>query len=354
MTSQTTDLSRAVVPPAPGTRPDADAIIQVRNLRKWYRLGARALGFGEKIWLKAVDDVSFDIERGRTFGLVGESGCGKTTTLKMVLQLERPTSGRIFFEGEDVAKLSAAGRKEFRRSVQAVFQDPWASLNPRMRVADIVGEPLEIATTMGRSEIRSRVGELLTEVGLNPYQANLYPHEFSGGQRQRIGIARALALKPKVIALDEPVSALDVSIRAQILNLLAALQKEHSLAYLMVSHNLATVRYMCHGMAVMYLGVIQEAGDTRAIFARPMHLYTEALMSAALPSHPDLVREEILLPGEVVSPINPPPGDVFMTRTPLPVDPEHRWAKERPPLVEKESRHWVIETPWSLAPASTG
>jgi oligopeptide/dipeptide ABC transporter ATP-binding protein len=353
MTSQTTALSRAVVPPAPGTRPDADAIIQVRNLRKWYRLGARALGFGEKIWLKAVDDVSFDIERGRTFGLVGESGCGKTTTLKMILQLERPTSGRIFFEDEDVAKLSAAGRKEFRRSVQAVFQDPWASLNPRMRVADIVGEPLEIATTMGRSELRSRVGELLTEVGLDPYQANLYPHEFSGGQRQRIGIARALALKPKVIALDEPVSALDVSIRAQILNLLVALQKAHGLAYLMVSHNLATVRYMCHGMAVMYLGVIQEAGDTKAIFARPMHLYTEALMSAALPSHPDLVREEILLPGEVVSPINPPPGDVFMTRTPLAVDRRHRWAKERPPLVEKEPGHWVIETPWSLAPVSS-
>ena len=275
--------SRPTVPLAPGISPGADAIIQVRNLRKWYRLGAASLGFGEKIYLKAVDDVSFDIERGRTFGLVGESGCGKTTTLKMLLQLERPTAGQIYFEGDEVASMSAAGQKEFRRSVQAVFQDPWASLNPRMRVADIVAEPLEIATSMARSQIKSRVGELLTEVGLNPYQANLYPHEFSGGQRQRIGIARALALKPKVIALDEPVSALDVSIRAQILNLLVALQEEHGLAYLMVSHDLATVRYMCHRMAVMYLGVVQEAGDTRAIFARPMHLYTEALMSAALP-----------------------------------------------------------------------
>jgi ABC-type oligopeptide transport system ATPase subunit len=336
--AQASATSRPAVPPAPGVDPDADAIIQVRNLRKWYRLGAASFGFGEKIYLKAVDDVSFDIERGRTFGLVGESGCGKTTTLKMLLQLERPSGGQIYFEGEDIATLSAAGRKEFRRSVQAVFQDPWASLNPRMKIGDIVGEPLEISTTMTRSQIRSRVGELLTEVGLNPYQANLYPHEFSGGQRQRIGIARALALKPKVIALDEPVSALDVSIRAQILNLLVALQREHGLAYLMVSHNLATVRYMCHRMAVMYLGVVQEAGDTKAI-------------SAALPSHPDMVREEILLPGEVVSPINPPPGDVFMTRTPLAIDAGHRWANERPPLVEKEPGHWVVETPWSLVPA---
>jgi oligopeptide/dipeptide ABC transporter ATP-binding protein len=348
------DQSLAVkpeVPAAPGVRAGGDAIVQVRNLRKWYEAGGRVLGLGSKSYLKAVDDVSFDIERGKTFGLVGESGCGKTTTLKMLLQLERPTAGHIYFEGEDVATLSAAGRKEFRRSVQAVFQDPWASLNPRMRVADIVAEPLEVSTTMTRRQIKSRVGDLLREVGLNPYQANLYPHEFSGGQRQRIGIARALALNPKVIALDEPVSALDVSIRAQILNLLADLQREHGIAYLLVSHNLAIVRHMCHSMAVMYLGVVQEAGDTRAIFGRPMHLYTKALMSAALPSHPDVVHEEILLPGEVVSPIDPPPGDVFMTRTPLPVDPDHRWAKERPPLIEREPGHWVVETPWSLVPA---
>ncbi len=353
MAEPAADTPRTDVPPAPGVKPAADAIIQVRNLRKWYRLGTTGFGLGRTIWLKAVDDVSFDIERGRTFGLVGESGCGKTTILKMLLQLDRPTSGTIYFEGQDIATLSAAGHKAFRRSVQAVFQDPWASLNPRMRVADIVGEPLEIATTMAKSEIRARVGDVLIEVGLDPYQANLYPHEFSGGQRQRIGIARALALKPQVIALDEPVSALDVSIRAQILNLLVDLQREHGLAYLMVSHNLATVRHMCHGMAVMYLGVVQEVGDTRAIFARPMHLYTQALMSAALPSHPDMVREEILLPGEVVSPIDPPPGDVFMTRTPMTIDPGHRWARERPPLVEKEPGHWVVETPWSLVRGRT-
>ncbi|MGB1748901.1 MAG: ATP-binding cassette domain-containing protein, partial [Dehalococcoidia bacterium] len=276
------------IPDAPGIKADSDPIIQIRNLRKWYQVGGGFLGFGDKVYLKAVDNVSFDIERNKTFGLVGESGCGKTTTLKLLLGLETPTSGQIFYEGEDVSTMSKAGRTEFRKSVQAVFQDPWSSLNPRMRVRSIVGEPLEIATTMTKGQIASRVGDLLSEVGLNPYQANLYPHEFSGGQRQRIGIARALALNPKVIALDEPVSALDVSIRAQIMNLLVDLQEEHGLAYLLVAHNLATVRYMCHDMAVMYLGVVQEAGETEKIFNNPMHIYTNALVSAALPSHPDI------------------------------------------------------------------
>ena len=337
------------IPDAPGATNPPDAILQVRNLRKWFTVGGKFLNFGKPIYLKAIDDVNFDIRAGRTFGLVGESGCGKTTTLKVILGLEKPTEGTIFWQGEDVSQMTRAGVKDFRRSVQAVFQDPWSSLNPRMRVLAIVAEPLEIATTMTRRQIRERVGDLLTEVGLNPYQANLYPHEFSGGQRQRIGIARALALNPKLICLDEPVSALDVSIRAQIMNLLVDLQEEHQLAYLLVAHNLATVRYMCHEMAVMYLGVIQEMGDTEAIFNNPMHLYTNALISAALPSHPDIQRDEIILPGEVVSPIDPPSGDVFMTRTPLDVDPNHRYANERPPLVQKEDDHWVVETPWSLA-----
>lgn len=330
-----------------GCLADADAIISVRHLRKWFQVGSTIFGMGEKHWLKAVDDVSFDIERGKTIGLVGESGCGKTTTLKLLLGLEKPTAGTIYFEGQDVTTLSRAGRKEFRTSIQAVFQDPWSSLNPRMRVRSIVAEPLEIATTMTRGQIRSRVADLLTEVGLNPYQGNLYPHEFSGGQRQRIGIARALALNPKIITLDEPVSALDVSIRAQIMNLLVDLQEEHGLAYLMVAHNLATVRYMCHRTAVMYLGVVQEMGDTESIFRDPKHLYTNALVSAALPSHPDIDRDEIILPGEVVSPVDPPAGDVFMTRTPLPVDPDHEYAKTRPPLVEITPDHWVSMTPWS-------
>ena len=341
--------SSSSIPTAPGIKSNSDPIISVRNLKKWYQVGGGIFNFGAKSYLKAVDDVSFDIERGKTFGLVGESGCGKTTTLKVLLGLEELTGGEIYFEGEDVAKMSKERRNEFRRSVQAVFQDPWSSLNPRMKVGSIVGEPLEIQGKMTKKEISLRVGDLLSEVGLNPYQANLYPHEFSGGQRQRIGIARALSLNPKVIALDEPVSALDVSIRAQIMNLLVDLQEEHGLAYLLVAHNLATVRYMCHDTAVMYLGVVQECGDTEAIFNNPMHLYTNALVSAALPSHPDIQREEFLLPGEVVSPIDPPPGDVFMTRTPLKVDKSHKYAKERPPLVEVEKDHWVVKTPWSLA-----
>ncbi len=349
MTTSASISTKSDIPQVPGASNPDDAILQVRELRKWFNVGGQFFGIGTPTYLKAVDDVNFDVREGKTFGLVGESGCGKTTTLKVILGLEEPTEGNIYWQGEDVAQMSRAGVKEFRRSVQAVFQDPWSSLNPRMRVQAIVGEPLEIATTMTRQQIRERVGDLLTEVGLNPYQMNLYPHEFSGGQRQRIGIARALALNPKLICLDEPVSALDVSIRAQIMNLLVDLQDEHGLAYLLVAHNLATVRYMCHEMAVMYLGVVQEMGDTESIFNNPLHLYTNALISAALPSHPDIERDEIILPGEVVSPIDPPAGDVFMTRTPLEVDPDHRYANERPPLVEKDPNHWVVETPWSLA-----
>tara|TARA_B100001123_G_C15338846_1_gene1033914 strand:+ start:3450 stop:4520 length:1071 start_codon:yes stop_codon:yes gene_type:complete len=349
-----TTKNKSVVGDAPGCKAGVDSVISVRNLRKWYNVGSNLFGIGKKVFLKAVDDVSFDIERSKTFGLVGESGCGKTTTLKVLLGLEEPTEGQIFYEGEDVSSMSPEGQKEFRTNVQAVFQDPWSSLNPRMRVGSIVGEPLEIATKQTKAQIKSRVSTLLEEVGLNPYQANLYPHEFSGGQRQRIGVARALALNPKVICLDEPVSALDVSIRAQIMNLLVDLQDEHGLAYLLVAHNLATVRYMCHTMAVMYLGVVQEMGDTEKIFDDPQHIYTNALVSAALPSHPDIVRSEFLLPGEVVSPIDPPAGDVFMSRTPLDVDNKHKWANERPPLVETSDDHWVVETPWSIATEESG
>ncbi len=331
---------------APGVDSNSDAIISVRRLRKHFPVG-NSLFSRNKSLLKAVDDVSFDVERGKTMGLVGESGCGKTTTLKVLLGLEEPTDGQIFFEGEDVATMSRAGKRELRSSVQAVFQDPWASLNPRMRVGSIIGEPLEVNTTMTKKQIRDRVAELLQEVGLPAYQASLFPHEFSGGQRQRIGVARALSLNPKVIVLDEPVSALDVSIRAQIMNLLVDLQREHGLAYLMVAHNLATVRYMCDRMAVMYLGVVQEMGDTESIFNNPVHLYTNALLSAALPSHPDIQREEIILPGEVVSPVDPPPGDVFQTRTPLEVDESHEYYRTRPPLTEVEPDHWVSITPWS-------
>ena len=232
----------STVPEAIGCSNDGDPIIQVRNIRKWYQVNKGLPIIGSHDWLKAVDDVSFDVPSGKTIGLVGESGCGKTTTAKMVLGLEEPSTdggvpvGSIYFEGQDVTTLTSAGKREMRRSVQAVFQDPWSSLNPRMRVNTIIGEPLEINTTMTKKERNTRAGDLLAEVGLNPYQGNLYPHEFSGGQRQRIGIARALALNPKLIVLDEPVSALDVSIRAQIMNLLVDLQNEHDLASVSYTH----------------------------------------------------------------------------------------------------------------------
>jgi len=319
--------------------PTDEIVLDIDALKKYYPIGGGFAFFGNKQELKAVDDISFNIRRGETFGLVGESGCGKTTTAKTVLGLEALTSGVISFEGTDISKLDRAGKKNFRSNVQAVFQDPWSSLNPRMRVRSIVGEPLEIATSMTKKQIADRVGDLLTEVGLNPYQANLYPHEFSGGQRQRIGIARALSLNPELIILDEPVSALDVSIRAQIMNLLVDLQKEHNLSYLLIAHNLATVRYMCHRVGVMYLGRIVETGATDPLFDNPLHPYTKALISAALPSHPDIVREEIILPGEVPSPINPPSGCTFNPRCPMKIG---DICEQLPPkLMDEETDHSV-------------
>jgi len=306
---------------------NAEVILETRGLAKHFELAGGFLGFGNKPTLKAVDGIDMVVRAGETVGLVGESGCGKSTTAKLLLGLEKPTSGQIFFKGEDFTKMSRSAKRDYRKNVQAVFQDPWSSLNPRMRVRAIVSEPLQIVTKMTKGEINTRVDEVIEEVGLNSYQANLYPHEFSGGQRQRIGVARALALNPEVMILDEPVSALDVSIRAQILNLLVDLQKEHNLAYLMIAHNLATVRYMCHTTAVMYLGTIKEIGDSEPIFSNPLHPYTQALISAALPSHPDIQREEIILPGEVPSPVNPPSGCTFNPRCPVKIgDVCEQWA----------------------------
>jgi oligopeptide/dipeptide ABC transporter ATP-binding protein len=298
------------------------ALLQIRNLKKHFSIGGNVLSglLGNKTWLKAVDGINLDIEAGTTYGLVGESGCGKSTTAKMVLMLEEPTEGEIIFEGENTLEMNRSARKKYKASVQAVFQDPWSSLNPRMRVEGIVAEPMEVNTSMTKGEIRTKVGELLEEVGLQSYQANLYPHEFSGGQRQRIGVARALALNPKLIVLDEPVSALDVSIRAQIMNLLMDLQKEHGLTYLLIAHHLATVRYMCDKIGVMYLGRLVEESTTDELYDNPLHPYTRALMSAALPSHPDDDREEIILSGEVPSPINPPSGCHFHERCPSAID----------------------------------
>ena len=266
--------------------------------------------------VRAVDGVSFSIESGQTLGVVGESGCGKTTTAKLVLGLEEPTDGSMRFDGRDLRTLDAEGRRQYRKSVQAVFQDPYASLNPRMRVGAIIAEPLVTNEVLTATQTRQRVGRLLDLVALPARAADLFPHEFSGGQRQRIAIARALALSPKLVVLDEPVSALDVSIRAQILNLLRDLQAELGLSYLFIAHDLAAVAHMSHTILVMYLGRIVESGEAETLLRAPKHPYTRALFSAALPSSPEEQREEIVLAGEVPSPLRPPSGCHFHPRCP--------------------------------------
>jgi oligopeptide/dipeptide ABC transporter ATP-binding protein len=309
-------------------------VLEAASLTKHFP-ARRGMFGGKSGVVRAVDDVSFVISSGRTLGVVGESGCGKTTTAKLVLGLEEPTSGSIRFEGRDLQALDTAGRRQYRKSVQAVFQDPYASLSPRMRVSEIIAEPLVTNESVASADVRKRVAKLLDLVGLPQRSAELFPHEFSGGQRQRIAIARALALSPKVIVLDEPVSALDVSIRAQILNLLRDLQEELRLAYLFIAHDLAAVAHMSHTIVVMYLGKIVEMGDAQTLARAPKHPYTTALFSAALPSHPDERREEVVLPGEVPSPLNPPSGCHFHPRCPHATP---RCAQEAPALAEVEGR----------------
>ncbi len=317
---------------------EKDVVLEVKDLKKHFPV-TKGLLFGRQQGsLKAVDGVNFTIRKGETLALVGESGCGKTTTAKMILMLEKPTGGSILFRGKDLATLKGEERAEYRKSVQAVFQDPWSSLNPRMRVRDIIGEPMQINLKLSRQEMKDRTAKLLQDVGLHAYQADLYPHEFSGGQRQRIAVARALALNPDLIILDEPVSALDVSIRAQIMNLLKDLQKEYNVSYLLIAHHLATVRYMAQYTAVMYLGRIVEYGPSKLVFDNAQHPYNKALISAALPSHPDIVREEIILTGEVPSPVNPPSGCHFNPRCPS-VRPYCN--KIVPVLKQTEPNHWV-------------
>ena len=312
------------------------ALLDVRDLKKYFPVTKGLLFSKTTGYLKAVDGISFQIQRGETLGIVGESGCGKSTTAKLLLMLEEPTEGRILFEGEDIHHTDSSHRRAYRSSVQAVFQDPWSSLNPRMRVKDLIGEPMVINWDVPRREIVERVEKLLQDVGLNSYHANLFPHEFSGGQRQRLAIARGMSLHPKMIVLDEPVSALDVSIRAQIMNLLKDLQQEYEVSYLLIAHHLATVRYMCDSIAVMYLGQIVEYAEVKELFNNPLHPYTKALMSAALPSHPDTEQDEIILSGEVPSPLNPPLGCRFHTRCPFAMD---RCAVEVPETRELAPGH---------------
>ena len=292
-------------------------LLNVQNLKKHFPVTKGLLLMKTIGWVKAVDDISFTLQQGETLALVGESGCGKTTTAKLILRLEQPTSGEVLMDGKDVHALHGNDLREYRTMVQAVFQDPWSSLSPRMRVRSIVAEPLVINQKVSRAQVDERVREVIASVGLRPEQANLYPHEFSGGQRQRIAVASALVSKPKLIILDEPVSALDVSIRAQIMNLLVDLQKQYDVSYLLIAHHLATTRYMANEVAVMYLGKIVEKAKTKELFENPLHPYTKALFSAALPSHPDIKHEEIILTGEVPSPINPPSGCRFHPRCPF-------------------------------------
>lgn len=288
--------------------------------------------------IKAVDGISFTINKGETFGLVGESGCGKTTTSRLILLLESITSGTIFFNGKDITQLSGTELKKYRGSVQAVFQDPYSSLSPRMRVGGIIAEPIVVNHALDKKAVKERVAELLELVGLRSDGAELYPHEFSGGQRQRIAVARALALNPSLIVLDEPVSALDVSIRAQVMNLLHDIQQKTGVTYLLIAHDLAVVKHMSNRIGVMYLGKIVEIAESEELHLHPLHPYTQALLSAALPSHPDDQREEIILPGEVPSPLNPPPGCRFHPRC-FQYKPE--CAESEPPLIEIKSGHWV-------------
>jgi oligopeptide/dipeptide ABC transporter ATP-binding protein len=312
----------------------APALLEATGLTKHFPVRRGLLG-REAGLVRAVDAISLSIAAGTTLGLVGESGCGKTTTSKLILGLERPTAGAIRFDGDDVLALDREGRRRYRRAVQAVFQDPYASLDPRMRVGAIVAEPLVINESLGRAERRRRVLELLDLVALPARAADLYPHEFSGGQRQRIAIARALALSPKLVVLDEPVSALDVPIRAQILNLLRDLQRRLGVTYLFIAHDLAAVAHMSHAIAVMYLGKVVECGDADAVALDPQHPYTRALFAAALPIDADAPRGAVALTGEVPSPLNPPTGCRFHPRCPFAMA---RCSAEEPALRQERGR----------------
>lgn len=322
--------------------PQAEVLMQVENLVKHFPVSDDSGLFRRKTNIvHAVDDISFNLFKGETLGLVGESGCGKSTAGRTILQLYRPTSGKVTFEGVDLVHLAPEKLRKMRRKMQMIFQDPYASLNPRMTVGEIVGDPLQVYNDVNnRSGVDERVAELLKLVNLNPAYINRYPHEFSGGQRQRIGIARALALQPELIVCDEPISALDVSIQAQIVNLLVALQKQFHLTYLFISHDLSMVRHICDRVAVMYLGKIVELATRNDFFRNPLHPYARALLSAVTIPDPyvEEQRQRVILKGEIPSPVNPPSGCRFRTRCPIaqPV-----CAESQPALRELTPSHFV-------------
>jgi oligopeptide/dipeptide ABC transporter ATP-binding protein len=291
-----------------------ETLLEVKDIKKYFPVHKGFLFSRTIAHVKAVDDISFTVKKGDTFCLVGESGCGKTTTMKLILLLEELTSGSIFYEEKDISQFDRKGQKLYRAAVQAMFQDPYGSLNPRKKVGEIINEPIIVNLEMPKDMVDERVAEILHNVGLDSKSAELYPHEFSGGQRQRVALARALAINPNLVILDEPVSALDVSVRAQLMNLLMEIQEKMGVTYIVIAHDLATVRHLSNRMAVMYLGKIVEYGNSEEIFKRRLHPYTQALFSAALPSHPDDRGDEIMMPGEVPSPINPPSGCHFHPR----------------------------------------
>jgi len=314
-----------------------EPLLEVRNLKKQFAVGGSFWGRRQG-WVKAVDGVNFTINTSKTLGLVGESSCGKTTTSKLIPAAEEPTAGVIAFEGRNVVNFSTKELMDYRRKVQVVFQDPYSSLSPRMRVGDIIGEPIVTHERLSRQEVRGRVAELLELVGLRPDMARLFPHEFSGGQRQRLAIARALSTNARLIVLDEPVSALDVSIRAHIIGLLEEIQARLGVSYLFIAHDLAAIAHISQQIAVMYLGKLVEVADSLELCAKPLHPYTMALFAASLPSHPDEEMKEIVLSGEVPSALNPPSGCRFHPRCPFVMP---RCSEREPDLVEVSPGHKV-------------
>lgn len=314
-----------------------EPLVSIQNLKKHYSIGKTLFGNTTK-WLKAVDGISLEVGKGETVGLVGESGCGKSTLGRMVVGLLEPTDGEVYFEGRPLLE-KGRNKRDLGRKIQMVFQDPYASLNPRMTVANIIAEPLHLHHMGTHSERRKRVDELLERVGLSAAHGSRYPEEFSGGQRQRIGIARALALNPQLIVCDEPVSALDVSIQAQILNLLKDIQEENGLSYIFIAHGLQAVKHISNRIVVMYLGKVMEISETDMLFERPLHPYTQALISAVPEPDPTIRdRERIILKGDLPSPANPPVGCRFHTRCPIATE---RCKQEEPPLEEVTPGRWA-------------